>query len=57
MRNENSAYPKAVFIISDGQGSFVTPEFPDRWHWFLTDRGSQRFISDESKVYKLRDFE
>jgi hypothetical protein len=57
MRSEKTAYPKAIFIISDGQGSVVNPEFPDRWHWFLTDRGSQRYISDESKVYKLRDFE
>jgi len=49
-------YPDAVWVFTDGEGSMVHPEKPDRWHWFLT--GSYtRCIPKESKIYKLSQFE
>ncbi len=28
-------YPKAVFVLTDGCGSNVSPQYPDRWTWML----------------------
>jgi hypothetical protein len=30
-------YPKAVFVITDGDGDLVRPLHPERWYWFLVD--------------------
>ncbi len=57
MKQEKTNYPEGVFIITDGAGNFVHPQFPERWHWFLTRRGSKGCIPNESKTYKLDDFE
>ena len=60
VRSENIEYPKAVFVITDGMGDFVRPQYPERWYWFLTDGYnffSQRCIPKESNTYNLRDFE
>jgi hypothetical protein len=57
IKSEKTAYPEGVFLITDGRGSSVNPEFPKRWHWFLTRNASSYFISKESKTFKLDDFE
>lgn len=57
MKKEKTAYPEGVFIITDGIGSPVKPEIPKRWHWFLTRNAKTTYISKESKIYKLDDFE
>lgn len=49
-------YPKAVFVITDGYGSQINPEFPDRWHWFLTENYA-RLVPKKSYKYDLREFE
>lgn len=28
-------YPKAVFVLTDGAGTPVSPQFPNRWTWML----------------------
>lgn len=33
---KQSVYPSAVFVLTDGEGSNVSPKFPNRWHVFLT---------------------
>lgn len=55
-KNEKKQYPKAVFIITDGCGNKVNPEYPERWFWFLTERET-RFIPKESHIYNLKNFE
>ncbi|RJQ25715.1 hypothetical protein C4577_04955 [Candidatus Parcubacteria bacterium] len=35
-KKENTEYPKAVFIITDGYGDEVKPEIPKNWYWFLS---------------------
>jgi predicted metal-dependent peptidase len=55
-KKENKKYPAAVFIITDGAGNNVTPEFPNRWHWFLSE-DNKRYIPKQSFVYDLSDFE
>jgi hypothetical protein len=50
-------YPEAVFIITDGWGTEVTPQYPDRWYWFLTaENASKRYIHEDSYTYLLKDF-
>lgn len=57
IQKEKTPYPEGVFLITDGEGNAVAPAFPKRWHWFLTKKASTKFISSESKTYKLDDFE
>jgi hypothetical protein len=42
--------------MTDGYGNDVNPEFPNKWHWFLTPNGSKTNIPQESKVFDLDDF-
>jgi predicted metal-dependent peptidase len=52
----NNKYPAAIFVITDGIGSKVEPEHPNRWHWFLTERNI-KYIPKKSFFYNLEDFE
>ena len=49
-------YPE-VFVITDGWGDMVKPKFPQKWHWFLTDNGSNNYLPKESNIYNLKDYE
>jgi predicted metal-dependent peptidase len=53
---KHKKYPSAVFIITDGMGTKVTPEHPTRWHWFLS-KDNKRHIPKQSFIYNLDDFE
>jgi hypothetical protein len=55
--NAGKAYPDACFIVSDGYGNSVNPQYPNRWYWFLTEGGSTHYIPSKSKVYDLKKFE
>ena len=55
-KNKNKKYPAAIFIITDGMGDKVNPEFPQRWHWFLS-ANYKNFIPNKSFAYNLEDFE
>jgi hypothetical protein len=65
VEKEGCKYPQAVFVITDGYGSPVSPEYPDRWHWFLTEpdymwgfgQSQTKFIPEKSRHYKLKDYE
>ncbi len=53
---EKVPYPKAVFVISDGAGTAVTPAFPKNWYWFLSEN-YKHCIPTESHTFMLKDFE
>ena len=58
MDQKGSAYPDAVWILSDGWGDNVKPEKPKRWHWFLTEGGTRESgIHPDSNVHELKNFE
>lgn len=57
IKEEKIKYPKAVFIITDGWGSHVKPEQPDKWYWFIIGSGSTSYIPKESNIYKLENYE
>lgn len=49
-------YPKAVFVITDGYGDNINPQYPARWHWFLSTNYTS-LINKDCKIYKLEDYE
>lgn len=62
IRNDKTGkikYPQAVFVVTDGEDYYgnISPEFPERWHWFLTEGGTTRKLPTKSKHYQLSDYE
>lgn len=58
MSKEKKKYPDQVFVLTDGDGTPVDPEKPDRWIWFLESKNdTKRYIPQKSKVFYLSDFE
>jgi hypothetical protein len=50
-------YPDAVFVFTDGESwDKVQPEYPEKWHWFLTNNSSTHTIPDKSNIHKISDF-
>jgi hypothetical protein len=45
-----------TWIITDGWGDPVKPQYPNKWFWFLSDN-YKSYIPKESKVFMLKDFE
>lgn len=54
---EGLDYPQGVFVITDGYGNKVLPEYPERWHWLMTPYNSRSYIDSRSKIYELSQFE
>ena len=54
---QESKHPDAVFVLSDGDGDWFTPEKPKLWHWLLTPRHSTYYIPKESIKHKMVDFQ
>lgn len=50
-------YPRAVFVLTDGWGSPVDPAYSARWHWFLTEDSTDKYVPAESHRYHLAEFE
>ena len=46
-------YPKAIFVLTDGHGSPITPQFPKRWCWILYGSYSTDFCST-MKYYDIK---
>lgn len=55
--SEGERYPDAVFVITDGYGNKVSPQYPKQWYWFLTPGGDNYCIHDDCKIYDLEKFE
>lgn len=54
-KNMESEYP-FVFVITDGYGDLVHPQFPEKWYWFLT-TNYRYYVPSNSLVFQLKDFE
>lgn len=52
----NTAYPQAVFIITDGYGDSVHPKHPNKWYWFLSEN-YRACIPSSCNIFNLKDFE
>jgi hypothetical protein len=55
-QKKDGSYPDAVWVITDGYGTNVSPEKPDRWYWFVSDFGTEHYIPQKSKRFLLKDF-
>lgn len=55
IKGDGSKYPEAVFVITDGAGDHVSPQFPKAWYIFLT--GSDRCFPKTCNIHRLRDYE
>lgn len=53
---KGTLYPSVVFLVTDGYGNHVKPEYPERWHWFLSQQYKE-CIPSASKTYDLAKFE
>lgn len=56
MKKEGIKYPSVCFIITDGYADRVSPQFPDRW-WFFLSGDYRHCIPEESHVHLLKDYE
>jgi hypothetical protein len=56
MRETESKYPDAVWIVTDGGGTDVNPEKPERWYWFLSEDYTHH-IPKKSPKFMLEDYE
>jgi hypothetical protein len=56
VKSEKIKYPHAVWVITDGYGTPVNPEKPDKWFWFLS-ANYRNLIPKKSKVFMLSDYE
>lgn len=50
-------YPDAVFLITDADAPPVSPLYPERWYWFLTDKYYERNVPEKSHKFMLKDYE
>ena len=50
-------YPEAVFVVTDGYGNNIQPQFPKNWHWMLTPDATKNCIPDTCNFYNLTDYE
>jgi len=49
-------YPGVIFIVTDGYGSYIFPQYPKRFYWFLSEN-YKTYIPKESNVFLLKDYE
>ena len=56
MVKEGIKYPRCIFVVSDGYGSAVTPQMPERWSWFLSD-DYDNYVPKKSYKFRLKDYE
>jgi predicted metal-dependent peptidase len=54
--NDPKKYPKAIFVITDGYGDNISPQFPQNWYWFLSS-DNRSCIPSACNIFKLSDFE
>lgn len=47
-------YPKVVFVLTDGEGNTVSPQYPERWIWLLYGKCDVRFCQN-MRYYKVAD--
>jgi predicted metal-dependent peptidase len=56
MKTYGKKYPEAVFVMTDGYGDAVKPQFPKKWYWFLS-YNYRSYVPQESNIHMLKDYE
>jgi hypothetical protein len=52
--NDKFKYPDLVFVLTDGWGDYVRPQYPKKWIWINTS-SSNAYIPKGSKIIKYKD--
>jgi len=55
-KNPKKKHPEAIFVITDGDGDRISPQFPKKWYWFLT-YNNRNYIPKECNIHMLKDYE
>lgn len=53
---EGGNYPAGIFVITDGYGTPIKPQYPENWYWFLS-VDYRTCIPKECNIFKLSDYE
>jgi len=48
-------HPDAIFVITDGYGDLLSPQFPSKWYFFLSEN-VRYCLPKESQILMLEDF-
>lgn len=46
-------HPHSIWVITDGYGDRISPKYPEKWHWFLSEQHSLEYIPKESPKFYL----
>lgn len=55
LQGEN--YPEAIWVITDGYGDRIKPQYPEKWSWFITNGGSKTYIDPKCNFFNLKDYD
>lgn len=55
LEQEVGRYPDCVVIITDGEGTTVTPKAPTKWVWLLTPFATKSYIPKASRSWPIKD--
>lgn len=56
IKREGCKYPESVWVLTDGYGTHINPQIPERWYWLMTEP-YRDCIPKTSHVYDLNEFE
>lgn len=54
---EYKKHPDIIFVITDGYGTNLYPEKPEKWIWLMTSNHSTYLIPKESKIEYLKNYD
>lgn len=54
IQNNLKKYPKAIFVLTDGEGTQIKPKYPKKWCWLLYNSCCDEYIKD-MKHFNLKD--
>jgi predicted metal-dependent peptidase len=54
IQNNLKKYPKAIFVLTDGCGTPIRPQYPKRWCWLLYGMNATNYI-ENMKHFEIKD--
>jgi predicted metal-dependent peptidase len=56
IRKLKQDYPAAVFVLTDGFGCDINPQYSERWYWLITNGGTDSFVPPKSHSFDLNNY-
>ena len=57
LEKEYHRYPDCVVVVTDGEGTSVSPKIPSRWIWLLTPPGVKQYVPTSSRAFQISQIE